>query len=112
MFISVNYKDNYDTTSTTIQWVLTSVQFNLVNSKLFKITRRIRLRMGGPIRITALKLSNHLIAGFVSLSSEIRIKYYLVFFSHKGYSNQKLFRESAHPKGEHFSRFNQPFLDA
>ena len=28
--ILVNYKENYDTTTTTIQWVLTSVQFNLV----------------------------------------------------------------------------------
>ena len=30
MVILVNYKENYDTTTTTIQWVLTSVQFNLV----------------------------------------------------------------------------------
>ena len=28
--ILVNYTENYDTTTTTIQWVLTSVQFNLV----------------------------------------------------------------------------------
>ena len=28
--ILINYKENYDTTTTTIQWVLTSVQFNLV----------------------------------------------------------------------------------
>ena len=28
--ILVNYKENYDTTTTTIQWVLTSVQLNLV----------------------------------------------------------------------------------
>ena len=30
MVILVNYKENYYTTATTIQWVLTSVQFNLV----------------------------------------------------------------------------------
>ena len=30
MVILVNYKENYYTTTTTIQWVLTSVQFNLV----------------------------------------------------------------------------------
>ena len=30
MAILVNYKENYDTTTTTIQWGLTSVQFNLV----------------------------------------------------------------------------------
>ena len=30
MVILINYKENYDTTTTTIQWVLTSVQFNLV----------------------------------------------------------------------------------
>ena len=30
MVILVNYKENYDTTTTTIQWVLTPVQFNLV----------------------------------------------------------------------------------
>ena len=30
MAILVNYKENYDTTTTTIKWVLTSVQFNLV----------------------------------------------------------------------------------
>ena len=28
--ILINYKENYDTTTKTIQWVLTSVQFNLV----------------------------------------------------------------------------------
>ena len=28
--IFINYKENYETTTTTIQWVLTSVQFNLV----------------------------------------------------------------------------------
>ena len=30
MVILVNYKENYDTTTTTIQWVLTPVQFNLI----------------------------------------------------------------------------------
>ena len=31
MVILVNFKENYDTTTTTIQCALTSVQFNLVN---------------------------------------------------------------------------------
>ena len=38
MVILVNYKENYDTTTTTIQWVLTSVQFNLVYGKVIFIS--------------------------------------------------------------------------
>ena len=33
MVILLNFKENYDTRTTTIQWVLTSVQFNLVKNK-------------------------------------------------------------------------------